>query len=73
MQINKDTIITLENEERYIIKNITFYGGVKYALAQKENGTETVIMEEILENNELFIKKVVDQELIEILMRILEG
>lgn len=73
MEITKDTIITLENEERYIITNITYYGGVKYALAQKENATDKVIMEEILENNELYIRKVTDGELIEILMRILEG
>ncbi len=73
MEITKDTVVTLENSEKYIIENITFYGGVKYALAHKENTNDKVIMEEILENNELFIRNVVDPELIEILMRILEG
>ena len=73
MEITKDVIITLENNERYIIKNITYYGGVKYALAQKENTNETIIIEEILENNELFIQKVLDDELNEILLRILEN
>ena len=73
MEIARDTIITLENKDRYIINNITYYGGVKYALAQKENTTDNVVMEEILENGELYIKKVLDAELIEILMRILEG
>ena len=73
MELNKDTIITLENQERYIIKNITFYGGVKYALAVKENANDSIIFEEVLEDTELFIKKVTDEELINILTRILEN
>ena len=73
MEIVKDTILTLENQEKYIIVNITYYGGVKYALAQKENSTDRIILEEILENSELYVKKVSNPELIEILMRILEN
>ena len=73
MEIVKDTILTLENQEKYIIVNITYYGGVKYALAQKENSTDKIILEEILENSELYVKKVSNPELIEILMRILEN
>lgn len=72
MEIQKDTIVTLENKERYIINNITHYGGIKYALAKKENGNEEIIFEEIIEENELYIKKVIDEELIDILMKILE-
>ena len=33
MSLEKDTIITLENKEKYVIENITYYGGIKYALA----------------------------------------
>lgn len=73
MEINKDTIITLENHEKYIIENITFYGGIKYALAKKEsNAKEQVIIEEIIDKDELFIKMINDEELIDILMKILE-
>lgn len=73
MELVKDTIITLENNERYEVEKVTFYGGVKYALAVKENSTDKIIFEEILENNELFIQKVVDIELIDILMKIFES
>ncbi len=73
MEITKDTIVSLENGDRYIIDNITFYGGIKYALAHKENALDKIVMEEILENNELYVRQVMDTELIEILMRILEG
>ncbi len=73
MEITKDTVVTLENGDRYIIDNITFYGGVKYALAHKENASDKIIMEEIFENNELYVRQVVDTELIAILLRILEG
>lgn len=72
MELEKDTIITLENQEKYIVNNITFYGGVKYAIATGENTQEKVIIEEIIENNELFVKKVDDKELYDILAKILE-
>lgn len=72
MELQKDTIITLENKERYIVKNITFYGGIKYALAQKEDNENKIILEEILDNNELFVQEVSDEELTGILLRILE-
>ncbi len=71
MGLEKDTIITLENQDRYVVNNITFYGGVKYALAHNEKNNEKVIIEEILENNELFIQRVIDEELLAILSRIL--
>ena len=73
MEIQKETIITLENQERYIIKNITYYGGVKYALAVKENAEDSAVFEEVIEDAELYIKKVEDKELLEILTRILES
>lgn len=72
MELEKDTVITLENQEKYVVTNITFYGGVKYALALNEKDSDKVIIEEIIENNELFIKKVEDKELYTILSKILE-
>lgn len=72
MELEKDTIITLENQEKYVVNNITFYGGIKYALTTGEKNKDKVIIEEILENNELYIKKVEDKELYGILSKILE-
>ena len=72
MSLEKDTIITLENKEKYVIENITSYGGIKYALAKSEDEKSEIIFEEVLENNELFIKKINDQDLIDILMKILD-
>lgn len=72
MSLEKDTIITLENKEKYVIENITYYGGIKYALAKSEDEKSEIIFEEVLENNELFIKKINDQVLIDILMKILD-
>ena len=44
MELEKDTVITLENQEKYVVTNITFYGGVKYALALNEKDSDKVIM-----------------------------
>ena len=72
MELQKDTIITLEDSKKYIVDSITFYGGVKYALIKNEDEQDKEIIEEIIENNELFIKKVEDQELLSILEGILK-
>ena len=72
MELEKETIITLENKERYIINNITFYGGIKYALAQKEGTKEKIVLAEIFEQGELYVENVNDPELNNILLRILD-
>ena len=48
MSLEKDTIITLENKEKYVIENITYYGGIKYALAKSEDEKSEIIFEEVL-------------------------
>ena len=60
MSLEKDTIITLENKEKYVIENITYYGGIKYALAKSEDEKSEIIFEEVLENNDKNIEDEVD-------------
>lgn len=62
-------IITLDDDvnERYMLVNETVQGGVKYYLAAKvdENDTptlESLIFEEVIENNERYMILVKDEE-----------
>lgn len=79
MGLNTNTIIVLENTERFIILNQTMYTGKKYFLAmgideQKELITsKVVILEEMVSGLDLYVDKVVDQELIKTLTRLFKA
>ncbi len=79
MGLKINTIITLENQEKYVVLNETMYGGIKYFLVMgvDENKdivpTNIAILEEIIEGDEIFVDRVRDPELIIILTRILKS
>ena len=79
MGLNTNTIIVLDNSERYIILNQTMYTGKKYFLAMgiDENKelitSKVVILEEIVSGLDLFVEKVTDQETIKILTRLFKA
>jgi len=79
MGLNTNTIIVLENKERYIILNQTMYTGKKYFLAMgidenKELITnKVVILEEIVSGLDLFVEKVTNQETIKVLTRLFKA
>jgi len=79
MGLKINTIIVLENAERYIILNQTMYTGKKYFLAMgiDENKelitSKVVILEEIVSGLDLFVEKVVDQETIKVLTRLFKA
>ncbi len=79
MGLKINTIITLENQEKYVVLNETMYGGIKYFLVMgvDENKdivpTNIAILEEIIEGEEIFVDRVRDPELIVILTRILKS
>lgn len=79
MGLKINTIITLENEEKYVVLNETMYGGIKYFLVMGVDANKDVIpsniaiLEEIIEGEETFVNRVTDPELIVILTRILKS
>ena len=66
MGLKTNTIITLENNEKYVVLNETIYGGVKYFLVMgvDENKniipTNVAIIEEIVDGHEVYVDKVND-------------
>ncbi len=79
MGLRTNTVITLENNEKYILLNETMYGGIKYFLVMGVNDNKDIIpnkvkiIEEIIDGNDVFVKPVTDPELIIILTRILKS
>lgn len=79
MGLKTNTIITLENQEKYVILNETMYGGIKYFLAMgitDENiviSNKVKILEEIIDGTDTYVSPVTDNELIIILTRILKA
>lgn len=79
MGLKTNTIITLENEEKYVVLNETIYGGVKYFLVmgidEKRDiiPSNVAIIEEIIDGQEVYVDRVKDPELIIILTRILKS
>ena len=79
MSLRTTTIISLENNEKYVVLNETMYGGVKYFLVMgvDENKdiipTNVAIVEEIIDGQDTYVDRVKDQELIIILTRILKS
>jgi hypothetical protein len=79
MALKTNTIISLENDEKYVVLNETMYGGVKYFLVMgvDENKdivpTNVAIVEEIIDGQDTYVDRVRDPELIIILTRILKS
>ncbi len=79
MGLRTNTVITLENNEKYILLNETMYGGIKYFLVMGVNDNKDIIpnkvkiIEEIIDGNDVFVNPVTDPELIIILTRILKS
>ena len=79
MGLKTNTIITLENQEKYVVLNETMYGGVKYFLVMgvADNGDivsdKVKILEEVIDGNDVYVDPVTDNELIIILTRILKA
>lgn len=74
-----NTIISLENNEKYVVLNETMYGGVKYFLVMGVNDNKDIIpsnvaiVEEIIDGQDIYVDRVRDPELIVILTRILKS
>lgn len=70
MGLEINTIITLENQEKYVVLNETMYQGKKYFLAmgideKKEPiSSDVAILEEDLEGLDIYVKKVTDAEML---------
>ena len=79
MGLRTNTIISLENNETYVVLNETMYGGVKYFLVMGVDENKDIIpsnvaiVEEIIDGNDTFVDRVKDPELIIILTRILKS
>ena len=79
MSLRTNTIISLENNEKYVVLNETMYGGVKYFLVmgvdEEKNviPTNVAIVEEIIDGQDTYVDKVKDPEFIIILTRILKS
>lgn len=79
MSLRTNTIISLENNEKYVVLNETMYGGTKYFLVMgvDENKdvipTNVAIVEEIIDGLDTYVDRVKDPELIIILTRILKS
>ena len=79
MALKTNTIISLENNEKYVVLNETMYGGVKYFLVMGIDENKEVvpsnvaIVEEIIDGQDIYVNRVKDPELIIILTRILKA
>ena len=79
MSLRTNTIISLENNEKYVVLNETMYGGVKYFLVMGVDENKDVIpsnvaiIEEIIDGQDTYVDRVKDPELIIILTRILKS
>ena len=79
MALKTNTIISLENNEKYVVLNETMYGGVKYFLVMGVDDNKDIvpsnvaIVEEIIDGQDTYVDRVRDPELIIILTRILKS
>lgn len=79
MGLEINTIITLENNERYVVLNETMYQGKKYFLVMgidqnKEIiSSDVAILEEELEGLDIYIKKVTNSSLLTQLANLLKA
>ncbi len=63
MGLEINTIITLENNEKYQIINESLYNGKKYFLANHLNKETETIFEEELEGLDIYVREVLDKEM----------
>lgn len=79
MNLKINTIITLENNEKYVCLNETMYGGSRYFLVMGLDDKLEVlsdkvkIIEEILDGNDIYVDEVKDNNLIITLTRLLKA
>lgn len=79
MQMKTNSIITLENQMRYVVLNETEYLGHKYFLVMEIDQnkevipTNVAILESIFDGVDTFVEKVTDSELIITLTNILKA
>lgn len=77
MGLSINTIITLENAEKFVVLNETFYEGSKYFLVMGIDENKEIIpskvsiFKELIEGIETFIIKITDPEIISKLTAIL--
>lgn len=70
MGLSIDTIITLENQEKYVVLNETFYEGNKYFMVTGIDENKQIIPEKVaifkekVEGLDTYIVKIENQELI---------
>ena len=70
MKIRTNTIITLENNEQYMVLNQTEYEGFSYYLVMGLDQNKEIIennvaiFKEEIDNNDVYIEKVEDSKLI---------
>jgi hypothetical protein len=78
MGLNINTIVTLENNEKYVVLNETFYEGSKYFMVMgiDENKqilpTKVAIFKELVEGIETYVIRVTDPDLLTKLTKILK-
>lgn len=79
MGLKTNTIISLANNEKFVILNETLYGGKKYFLVMGVDENKDVIpnkvaiIEEIIDGQDTYINKVSNPDLIVTLTRILKA
>ena len=70
MKIELNTIIRLNNDEKYIVLNELDYNGKKYYLTMgilgdnEIDSSKVIILEEIKDDEGYFVEKVIDSDLI---------
>lgn len=72
MGLEINTIITLENNEKYQIINENLYNGKKYFLANKIDDQTETIFEEELEGLDIYVREVLDKEMYEAIISLLK-
>ncbi len=79
MKLEINTIITLENQERYVVLNETTYQDKKYFLVMAVDEKKEIIpsnvaiIEEIQDHDEIFVEKVTDPEQLLVLTKELKA
>lgn len=79
MGLEVNTIITLSNNEKYVVLNETMYLGKKYFLAMGVDETKEVkskdvaVFEEELEGLDTYVRKVINSDLLVKLTRLLKA
>ncbi len=78
MGLSVNTIITLENSEKYVVLNETMHEGIKYfmVMGMDENKqvipSKAAILKEVVEGLDTYVKKVEDPKLMSELTSILK-